>query len=927
MNTFLSSAAQRIFENYSLQSLKDLCLVLPSRRAVGFMKRELAMLSDVPFLSPKIFSIDDFVKEFSGLKVEDNLSLLFKLYEVFRKFDADIVFDDFIAWAPTVMSDFDLIDQYLVPDPAKLFSFMSEVEALKRWNVDELSEVGTSIQYFDRFETIGKVYEEFKKQLENSGSAYRGMAYRSLAEEFLSFLEENDSFIHYYFVGLNALSKSERSIITQLVANGKATCIWDTDNYFMDSEQQAGAILRSYRNTGTFGKWNEPSNYLLTESKEVNFYESSFDSLQPKIAANIVGNVKNGKTVFVVPDDNQLQSVLFSLDESFDDYNISMGIGMQQSKIVALLNDLFDLNTVGLISTESYGHGYVMRIIKNPLVQALPNTYTNLFDKLSAHIASKNVISISSHEISQLIGDKLTSLFFTPWSSVKVSFELIKSVFSFLKEQVGSSLDIIENEFFYAFQSILNKLDTDLENYPNLEISGFKLLLKELFKLEKVAFEGDPEAKVQIMSLLETRCLDFENVVFISFNEGVLPSSNKTSSLLPFEACIEFGIPIYRDQDAIMAYHFYRLMMRASKVDIIYSLSKNGSLGSKSEASRIANQLKYDLFEKNKSIKSQTFNLDFKETKQNYVSQNGITVEKSFEIVEKVKEELLKGLSPSSITQYLKCPLQFYFKRILRLKTKEEIEETFGYNVFGNWIHETLEKVSVEEIGLNKPIDQNALEKAKRSAEKHLRSIFERKYKGYEIDKGWNHIFWQMALSLIQNYYQLRGDQLKDNLLLNVFAEQKLESIIDHNGQFFKIKGTIDAVELKNENIELIDYKTGKAEPKDLNIKTNSNYLDTFLDPEKDKFRQLAIYLYLYYHNTSLFPKAVGARGRIYSFRHLSQDLTLHLPVNEVQEIVSTGLIQIVDEMMNMSTPFRQTKDQVTCSNCDFRLICNKPKK
>ncbi|SOE24084.1 PD-(D/E)XK nuclease superfamily protein [Spirosomataceae bacterium TFI 002] len=929
MKSFLSEAATTIFSNHKAQSMKDLCIVLPSRRAVGFMKKELANCSAVPFLSPKVFSIDDFVKELSGLKVADSLTLLFELYDVFQKIDENIVFDEFMAWAPTVLSDFDLIDQYLVPNPQQLFAYMTEVEALKRWNLTELSTKTSAKSYFNRFETIGRAYEEFKKQLLSKDMAYRGMAYRSLAEEFSNFLEEGDEFQYYYFVGLNALSKSEQSIISQLVEAKKVTCIWDTDEFFMNSDHQAGNIPRKYRKEGKFGSWNAPQNLLLTEKKTINIYESPYESLQAKIGAQLVHKYKEGRTVFVVPDENQVQGVLFSLEKGFEDYNISMGIGMKQSKIASLVNDLLDLQVNGKLSNDTFSYIQIGKLIKNPLLQSLPEKFFNAFQSFSEFLVSKNILSINQFQIEKNIGKVLSDLFFSNWTNAKEAVVGLDNIFEFLTTEIEATLDLIEKEFFFSFQTVLNKLKTDINQYKDLELSGLKILVQELFKVEKVAFEGDPNSNVQIMSLLETRCLDFDNVVIISFNEGVIPSSNKAASLLPFEVCLEFGIPIYHDQDAIMAYHFYRLLMRAKNVDIIYSVSKNGSLGSKSEPSRIANQLKYDLFAKNELIGWSSHHPSFEaKEKENVISEN-ITITKTPEIIDKIKVELFnekRGLSPSSITQYLRCSLQFYFSKIQRLQSEQEIEESFGYNVFGNWIHETLEKISKEELGLGLSLNSDDFLKAKKKAKHYLQLVFDEKYKGYEIEKGWNHIFWKMAISLIEQYYDLRSKELAEGEVINIASEQKLTASINSENSIEKIriKGLIDAIEGANGDINLIDYKTGKVSSGDLSIPKGKTALETFLSAPKDKYRQLLIYLYLFDRNKDKYDGSGRVGARIYSFRDLSTQVELFTPINDVEEIVEEGLNIIAQELINPQIDFIQTEDLTICSNCDFKNICNR---
>jgi len=205
MTSFLSESAESVFKANKLNELKDVCVVLPSRRATFFFKKELANLSETPFISPKVFAIDDFVCNLSGLQISDQVSLIFDLFECYKLFDKSVKFEEFITWAPTVLKDFDIIDQYLVQDVEGLFDYMSEAEALNRWQPDSEKAIETTAQthaYFELYDNLKKVYFEFRKRLNKK--AYRGMAYRLVAEDLEQIVDADLGYRHFYFIGLNA---------------------------------------------------------------------------------------------------------------------------------------------------------------------------------------------------------------------------------------------------------------------------------------------------------------------------------------------------------------------------------------------------------------------------------------------------------------------------------------------------------------------------------------------------------------------------------------------------------------------------------------------------------------------------------------------------------------------------------------------------
>jgi CRISPR/Cas system-associated exonuclease Cas4 (RecB family) len=369
--------------------------------------------------------------------------------------------------------------------------------------------------------------------------------------------------------------------------------------------------------------------------------------------------------------------------------------------------------------------------------------------------------------------------------------------------------------------------------------------------------------------------------------------------------------------------------MRAKNVNIIYSVSKNGSLGGKSEQSRIVNQLQYDLLAKNKNIDLSFNPVSFGSDSKSEENKNAIIIQKTPAILAKIREEISsenRGLSPSSITQYFRCSLQFYFAKILKLQTEDEIEDSFAHNVFGNWIHETLEKIAEEYFGLKSVIKQDGLLEAKKKVKHYLQKVFDEKYKGYEKEKGWNHIYWTMAISLLEQFFEQKGVRLANSEMSYLAAEEKLTATIYSAdlGIGIRLKGLIDAIELEGEKLSLVDYKTGKAELNDLKPSGKDTPLETFLKDKKDKYRQLLIYLYLFEKNQEKFPQTTDLVAKIYSFRDLSKEIEMSLASKEVIEIVEEGLKHIAISLLDENNMFTQTDDYTICQNCDFKSICNR---
>ncbi|KPM49514.1 PD-(D/E)XK nuclease family protein [Jiulongibacter sediminis] len=938
MNSFLKTTAQQIFDQHTIKELKDLCVVLPSRRATFFFKKELSEFSETPFVSPHVYSIDDFVTELSGLQIADQVTLTFDLFELYKKHDESISFEEFITWGSTVLKDFDLIDQYLVPDVKALFNYMSEAEALSRWEPDSsrpIEATANTRSYFRLYEILGKVYYEFRQHLQNQKSAYRGMAYRLLAEDFEQIDIDDVEFSHFYFVGLNALSKSEEQIISRLVKSKKATCFWDTDQWFMNSTHQAGDVLRRYRNSQVFGKWNEPADLLRTAEREVNIFDSPFETLQSKLGSQFLGSES---TVFVVPDENLIQPLLFSMGQDVADYNITMGLGMGQSKIAVLMNDHLAMHTEGAyLSADGvkFNHRYLLKLLNNPLVKAYEQIVYPIekpYQSLSNFIIEKNKVFITGDEVTKkLASDKLFDLFCRAWKGKAQNIVVLQQkVLELLQDQLIQELDVMEKGFFMLYFSVLNRLVDEIKKHSEFNTDALKALLKELLKQHRVPFTGEPVAPLQIMSLLETRCLDFEHVVLFSFNEGVVPSSQKNNSLIPFEACKEYGIPVFSDQDSIMAYHFYRLMMRAKKVDIIYTSGGTSGVGGGKEKSRFVLQLLHKLAPENPKMKVSESKVDF--VKDDIDENTEIIIEKDQELVQKITEYLTKrGISASALSTYYDCSLRFYYSKILGLSELDEVEETFGNDVFGNWIHYSIEKIAKEVILEKNLITDGLKPKVLAAIPRVLDSVFNEHFAGYSADRGINVVYRVMANQLLKTYYEKVLFEGNDNLI--VASELKIKAPQQHEKLSYSLTGNIDSVEFENGVLKLIDFKTGTVKNAELNFSSKETFNEAFKSASKGKFRQMSIYKYLAYHELqksgklngfSLSPSTPMEAG-MYSFRDLSEfHQQNQIPLEDLKREVEKALSDFVDEITDSQIPFAQTDDLKKCEWCPFKEVCGR---
>ena len=244
---FLEKIAERLLNKYP-QSMEGIAVVLPSKRAVVFLKYYLSKIIDKPVFLPEFYSIEEFIEKISGLKVLDNISLQFRLYNSYKKYppkNADS-FNDFIKWSNVLLHDFNEIDRNLV-DAESIYFNLKNVKDLENWSVDNWSlsnQILSEMQsdYVSFYEGMLLWYKDFYLSLTHENLAYQGMAYKQAADKISTITIEWEK---VWFVGLNALTKSEYQILDVLKDKNIARVFWDADKFYFDNQMhEAGGFLR-----------------------------------------------------------------------------------------------------------------------------------------------------------------------------------------------------------------------------------------------------------------------------------------------------------------------------------------------------------------------------------------------------------------------------------------------------------------------------------------------------------------------------------------------------------------------------------------------------------------------------------------------------------------------------------------------------------
>ncbi|MBN8826184.1 MULTISPECIES: PD-(D/E)XK nuclease family protein [unclassified Spirosoma] len=1000
--TFLQQTAQRIFETHG-PSLSDVWVILPTRRAVSVFLDELASLSDRPFLAPHALAVDDFITHAAGVQLIDSVSLLFELFEVFKVIDPQVEFEQFIGWASVLLADFDRIDQYLV-DIQELFSYLTAAKALERWQVDHPSsakpivETPGTTRYFRLFENLHRAYTDLHNRLSEQRLAYRGMAYRLLAQHVDTLIRDNLAYERIYFVGFNALSRAEEQIIRVLVDAKKAELIWDADQYYVaDWRQEAGEFLRRYRDNGWFfSKQNREdlaqlSNNLLNTDKAIRVVGVPNASMQAKVAGKLYSDWQassvsgaRAKTAIVLADETLLIPVLYALDDNVTDLNVTMGLSLRSSLLFTLIDTLFEMQrTVHEFRSKDdpdgrvakYHHRHVVKLLNHPFVKQYerikglmwPGDVLEsgeelppepLFQWMAKEIVQNQRVYLTENELRMLgQNDPLVQVLFARWPenepmrAVQFLYELIER----LRDVYRVSQDAIEIEYLYLFFTLLKQLEATLErqmadgrgqkgqplSQATVTVRSFRTFLYELIRQTSIPFTSEGKSQLQIMGMLETRALDFDRVIILSVNEGILPQARRLNSLIPFDIAAELNLPTYREQEAVMAYHFYRLLQRASDIVLLHTTSTDAYGSSKGEPSRFIRQIEHELVPGSQGrIRLSYPTVRFGKAGSSTVADlTDLRVPKTAAIRKQLITLLTtRGLYPSYLNQFISCSMRFYFSRIVNIAEEDDIEEKMGAAEFGSWLHMVLERLDKEYRLKSRPIDEGII--------KHLlEEEFAKSMKGRVIESGMNLLLYELAQKLMLDFQR---EQSKLTGLTVIATEQTLETYLDvplEQGVSIRVRiaGKVDRIEQYAGQIRIVDYKTGRV---DLADKTPPDLTEKLLnDGREEKMRQLWMYRYLALKNISqwgglprdkakndIFPtRGLPVEAGFYSFRDLNGGFKTN-PVrfgandDPNQYIADSEAIlqQLIRQILDLSEPFRKTDRLETCQYCDFKGICGR---
>ncbi len=964
-DTFLQRLTTHITSSYNLTN-QELTVVFPNKRAAYYLRNEFKRQCRQTLWLPQMLSIEEAFTQWSGMTLADNTDLLFELIDIDAQLhqnqDYTSDLNVFGSQAAQMVKDFDEIDQYGI-DAQRVFNYVVENKRLEFWDFDEEKSKEKELKYLRFFQSLYAYYRQLKERLSAQEKGYYGMITRHLSELPEAELTERIGKRSVIFAGFNALTTTEERIIDTLTKTGKAEILLDYDRYYVEDENnEAGFFARRYLTKHPDWLKNGISDTLRTEEKHIHVISASGNALQAKALQAKLQETDDHRQAVVLADQQLLIPVLNAIPdtEAYQNFKVSMGYPMAKTPVNQLIKEYFALHRRNQISRKITENGVernvsgwyiwpVLHLMDLEIVKiAFPKAETAAFSRWKNESVKNGKFIMEDKDIeglSQMPHIQEFLRIILPAEASSSPAKMLQAV-SQLLAFISGMMQAQDNSLFLLnqlseigktvsrLQQVVERNSKYVNDLHSVEILYHLLSSGATLKMNSSETEG-----LQIMGLLETRNLEFKRLHLLSVNEGVLPPDKSQGSFIPHFIRRAYGLPSYAESQAVVAYHFYRLLQNGEDIYLYYNNLGETSGG---EASRFILQIKHELAQNaNITVTEEAFGSVAKPS----VEAKTLSAQKNDEALARLHYIIeTKGLSPSALSTYINCPLKYYMRYIAQIKDNSVDEDT-GTDVIGTIIHDTLEFLFADYLphdGKRQLIDKVLFdEKIMPRWEQKLAQSIEKNLPNGFPDVGFNFLNRVTIEQQLKNYLKYTSKQLEHNDLVILETEGELKASLSTPYGECLFKGRTDRIDLWDNTIRVIDYKSGHVESADLKIPVrhqSESDLD-YLKQIPEKALQLLLYKYMYLkENPLVSPEQV--EGAIHGLKYANAiefGLTKAQPKKDDAEAdanflennnfihnIETMLEAVVGEMLDTETPFVQTDDDKKCGYCEFKLICKR---
>lgn len=947
MSNFLANTALYFSRELST-GLEKVLVLVPNKRTALFLEKELMKLVPQPFILPRIKTIEEFILQYSSMAEGDLLELNLSLYKVFSQhLKIYESFDQFYYWGDMLLRDFNDIDKNLV-NAKELFQLMDDIKEIDKqfqYLLPEQIEVirkfwssfnppdysGDQQNFIDTWKVLNPVYSDFKAKILSEGKGYSGMMFKEVSEKITS-LELELPFEKFAFVGFHILSRSEEKIFDFYQKNKKGLFFWDVDEYYLDHEKskikqhEAGSFLRKYLKK--YRNAVQPSNFVQSPP-QLHFVACPKNTGQAFSVKTILENnhiAYDQKTAIVLPDESMLIPVLQSVSKPDEAINITLGFSLKNSTISGLIDhwlDIFKYKT-----GDKFYYKPVIKFLSNAYIKALYPNETSTFETA---VVENNLLYIYNDDLKEFpFLTEFLSLNIDSSGEIlqKVKTLLEKIYYHYFDQPNPKSTQLFETEILYQGLKAIGKME-EIFNETKIEIQPetLKKLLYKYLNSVSVNFSGEPVLGLQVMGLLESRNLDFENVFILNANEGILPASIASGSFIPYHLRSGFSLPTYNNNDSMYAYYIYRLLHRSKNIYFLYNNVADEQ--TKAEPSRYLIQLQLE--------SGLTFTEYHQKIEFITPQTKRIIIEKNEKVLEQLSTYYKEGgdnyLTPSALNTYLDCTFKFYLKYIAGIKETDNVTDEIDASTFGNLLHNTMQfvyQIFAEKTGKT-IIEKDDLvilcSHVDDAIKKAMMGEFSNPKKPRPVDLVGDYYF---IFHILQKYAQniLKMDEQSVPKPIPLLEEKY---VFNYQNKI-RIGGRIDRIDVTDDFVSIIDYKTGKADRK------NEFGSVQELFNRNEKYRKeyvFQIFLYSYLVKENLYPGKRIIPQLLFIRESYQKDFEAAVflkqghtsKVNSIESFVpdfKQAMDELLNEFFDPKIPYVQTEMEEKCQYCPYVDICNR---
>lgn len=869
-------------------------IILPGKRPIVFIRQILEENNYSGFL-PNFFTIEELINKIADQQTIQGIPLWLFSFDVYRSLNLipRDDFSDFLKWFPTLQKDWDDILKFSDSDQAVL-QYMFDEERIKEWAQDLGEDDDVPRKKFLNFwQNMNVFLPVLKERLQERNWATSGMIHEAAKARIADFAKNTRE--EFVFCGFNAFTPVEEKLVRSLLQWNKAQCFFQADRYyFNDERQEAGKFLRNHKTWKEFDddrafQWIEDD---FNQPKKIKVYEVSGNVTQTKVLPEIFKEINNktySNTAVVLLDENLLPASL-DVMHGVDNLNITMGFPLKNLSFSNAVKRLFYLQKQLEKNKMSYYYRDVF-----PILEELPKSVEDeqIINDFKAKVEERNIVYISR----KLLHELLSGLsYYGLLQKATGTNGYLDMLIEFCQQVKWLEIDDIQYENVSHFENAFRIIKNQLTPY-NIEIKmeTLEILINQHINSESIDFQGEPLRGLQIMGLLETRLLNFENVILLSVNEGKLPLGNSQNTYIPFDIRRFFDLHTFLENDSIYAYHFYRLIQDAKNVHLLYNALSSGV--NTGEKSRFITQIE---MESSHDIEHLII-----ENSSEPITTKPIEIAKT-QIVQERLQKWKEKVSASHLTSYLYNPIDFYLSKILNTSETDEIEEELSIKNYGNLVHYSLQEVY--EVLKGKVLKESDLKNSVEAIDQYINIAIEKlKHQPEFYEKGMNFIHKAIAKKVIENVLNHDLELIRQGNKLEIIdIERRFENIdfpLEGNDKisFF---GFIDRIDKLNGTLRIIDYKTAKI--KNLTVKIDQDNVDAYFhNSDRKQALQLCIYHYVVQHLPEFwgFPIETG----IWSFADAKKGMvSLQFDKGNIDDAMKS-VKSLILEILNPDINFVET--------------------